>query len=256
MKTVLVLSAHLDDAAFSVGPLLAEWAADGRVIVATLFTQSVINPEGFALACQLDKGLPASVDYMKIRRDEDLKWSEKMGVEVIHGPFREAPHRGYHSAQALFESIVLTDSIEADLRPWLRDLIDSHTPDLVLVPLCIGNHVDHQWVRKIAEAILSGRDLLVYYKDQPYAEKSGSSVAHTKPSDHGPWREFQVPLGQNSLRCAHLAAEAYETQLPFQFGSAERMNGVLGLAWGSSLTLFHTVGIPAFIKPLSNPILS
>lgn len=256
MKTVLVLSAHLDDAAFSVGPLLAEWAADARVIVATLFTQSVINPEGFALACQLDKGLPASVDYMKIRRDEDLKWSEEMGVEVIHGPFREAPHRGYHSAKALFESIIITDEIEADLLPWLQDLIHSYTPDLVLVPLCIGNHVDHQWVRKIAEAILAGRNLLVYYKDQPYAEKSDSSVAHTKPSDHGPWRELEVSLSQDLLRCAHLATEAYETQIPFQFGSVERMKELLSSAWGSKLTLFHTAEIPAFIKPLSNPILS
>lgn len=256
MKNILVLSAHLDDAAFSVGPLLAEWKTGARITVATIFTQSVANPEGFALACQLDKGLSVSVDYMQIRRNEDRGWAAKIGVQAVHGPFREAPHRGYHSAKTLFESILPTDLVGSELHPWLKGLIASHTQDLVLIPLGIGNHVDHQWVRTIAEGILPNGYLLAYYQDQPYAEKSGSSVADAKPSDHGPWHEFRILLSQNSLQCALTATEAYRTQIPFQFGGIEPMKQLLTHAWGNYLTLFHTAEIPIFVDSLSNSILS
>ena len=68
----LALSPHLDDAAFSCGGLLAGLSAAGwRVVVATVFTASVPEPKGFALACQTDKGLDPSVDYMALRRTED-----------------------------------------------------------------------------------------------------------------------------------------------------------------------------------------
>ena len=57
-RTALVLSPHLDDAAFSCGGLMALLADAGwRVCMATAFTRSVHPAEGFALACQLDKGL-------------------------------------------------------------------------------------------------------------------------------------------------------------------------------------------------------
>ena len=68
-RTALALSPHLDDAAFSAGGTLHALARAGwRVVVATVFTRSVPDPQGFALACQLDKGLDASVDYMALRR--------------------------------------------------------------------------------------------------------------------------------------------------------------------------------------------
>lgn len=252
MKNILVLSAHLDDAAFSVGPLLAEWLPAARIVVATAFTKSVANPAAFALACQLDKGLAADVDYMKIRREEDRAWSEKLGVEVMHGPLPEAPHRGYHSAKALFGAILLGDELEMDLQAWLLGLIDSLSPAVILVPLGIGNHVDHQWMRKVAEATISSRHNLAYYKDQPYAVKSGDA---SDGPDVGPWRKTQVPLSQDSLARAHAAAEAYRTQIPFQFGGAEPMRRVLNCAWENHLTIFHTAETPAFSELFSNPIL-
>ena len=70
MPTALALSPHLDDAAFSCGGLLASLAQAGwRVVMATLFTGSVAEPKGFALACQLDKGLGPEIDYMALRRE-------------------------------------------------------------------------------------------------------------------------------------------------------------------------------------------
>ena len=81
MPTALALSPHLDDAAFSCGGLLASLAREGwHVVMATLFTASVADPTGFALACQLDKGLPAEVDYMALRRAEDVRAAAEAGL--------------------------------------------------------------------------------------------------------------------------------------------------------------------------------
>jgi len=102
VKVALAVSPHLDDAVFSAGALLARLATQGwRVVIATCFTASVPNPRGFALACQLDKGLASSVDYMALRRAEDADACAALGCEIVHLPFTEAPHRGYEDPLAL-----------------------------------------------------------------------------------------------------------------------------------------------------------
>ena len=251
MKTVLVFSAHLDDAAFSVGPLLAELKVQARIVVATVFTKSIANPGAFALACQLDKGIDASADYMLIRRHEDMEWAEIIGVEAVHGPFAEAPHRGYHSAEELFGPISQTDEIGVDLRLWLGDLMVSLKPDMILVPLGIGNHVDHQWVRKAAEAMVVDPLTLAYYQDQPYAAKVNAVPSATHLGEMDPCFPFHVAVSGISLDRALTAAGAYVTQIPFQFGDIDSMGEVLRPAWGENLLLFHTSGIPAYFDLLN-----
>lgn len=251
MKTVLVLSSHLDDAAFSVGPLLAELKAKARIVVATVFTKSITNPGPFAMACQIDKGLTASVDYMLIRRKEDTEWSEKLGVEIVHGPFAEAPHRGYEAAVKLFGRILQTDEIGINLKLWLDNLTGSLRPEVILVPLSIGNHVDHQWVRKMAETSVSNLLTLAYYQDQPYTAKTNIALPSSGQGKVDPCHLFHVPLSESSLVQALAAAEAYSTQIPFQFGDITSMSRVLRLAWGENLPLFHTMGFPDYLNFLT-----
>ena len=116
MRTALAISPHLDDAAFSAGGTLARLARRGwRVVIATVFTRSVPNPQGFALACQLDKGLPPDADYMAIRRAEDEAACAALGAEARHLPLAEAPHRGYGSASALFAGVRPDDGGGGDI---------------------------------------------------------------------------------------------------------------------------------------------
>ena len=67
-----------------------------------MFTGNVAEPQGFALACQLDKGLGPEVDYMALRRAEDAQACGRIGATPIHLPMLEAPHRGYADAAELF----------------------------------------------------------------------------------------------------------------------------------------------------------
>ena len=110
MPTALILSPHLDDAVFSCGGLMAQLVDSGWcTVMATAFTATVLPVTGFPLACQLDKGLSAEVDYMALRREEDRRAASVLGVQDVRWlDLPEAPHRGYGSAPELFGEIRAT----------------------------------------------------------------------------------------------------------------------------------------------------
>jgi LmbE family N-acetylglucosaminyl deacetylase len=224
MPKALALSPHLDDAAFSCGGTLARLAREGwEVTVCTAFTRSVPDPTGFALACQLDKGLPAEADYMAIRRAEDAEACARLGAAPLWLDFAEAPHRGYHAAQALFAAPHPDDDVVAPLADALAALLDP-LPDLVLAPQAIGGHVDHvQLVRALCAVLPSGAKML-WWTDFPYS---------ARPHSH-PARPFAVEMAALPERAmdgdaaARLhACAAYATQLGFQFGGPDGLKRAL-----------------------------
>lgn len=236
---LLVLSPHLDDAAFSLGPMLGLLAADHEVTVATPFTGSVIRPRGFALACQLDKGLSAHVDYMELRREEDANWAQALGLRIKHGPLLEAPHRGYESAAALFAEIDESDLVQADLSLWIEALIEGLQPDQIFCPLTVGGHVDHRQVRVCLETIASAFAPLAYYLDQPYAAKTALSLAAVLQDEATGLEPASFKVDASSVRAALEATNHYQSQIDFQFKTNADMKHTLSEAWGEGIALFH-----------------
>ena len=179
-----------------------------RVVVATVFTGNVAQPTGFALACQLDKGLAADVDYMALRREEDRQACARLGAEALHLPLLEAPHRGYHSASALFGDVNPDDRARTEVPDAITALVADLRPDILLAPLGIGGHVDHQLVRD-AVAALSNPPTTMLWEDWPYLDHS----------DLLPREQALVVPATLEARAAKLTAcVAYATQLGFQFG--------------------------------------
>lgn len=211
MTTVLAISPHLDDAVFSAGGTLAGLARGGaRVIVLTCFTASVAAPTGFALACQLDKGLGPEVDYMKLRRDEDRAACDRIGAATVHLPHCEAPHRGYDSAAALFGPVRADDAIAPALAQDVARAYAAYRPGRVFGPIGIGNHVDHVQVRRALEIALSGAELTLW-ADYPYAMRAPAECAglavHT--------------LSKEDAAAREAAVLAYASQIGFQFGGEQ-----------------------------------
>jgi LmbE family N-acetylglucosaminyl deacetylase len=223
-RRALALSPHLDDAAFSCGGTLARLARAGwQVTVVTAFTASVPNPSGFALACQLDKGLPAEADYMALRRAEDRAACTALGASPLHLPFAEAPHRGYGSAAALFQPPCAADGIVAALAQALAGLLRD-PPDLLLAPQAVGGHVDHvQLVRALRRVLPAGLPLL-WWTDFPYAARPYSHPAR-------PFAEVMSGLPERVVTgdagARHAACAAYATQIGFQFGGAAGLSRAL-----------------------------
>ncbi len=213
---VVAVSPHLDDAAFSVGGTLALLAGAGaRVRLLTVYTASVPDPQGFALACQLDKGLPADADYMALRRAEDAAATAALGVRGEHLPLVEAPHRGYGSAAALFGPVLPGDADQPErVLAALEGALGDGAPDLLLGPLALGEHVDHRHVRDAVLALAARRGVPVrLWRDTPYVLRPGA--APPDPQDVG------VPLTGAALAAKVRACRAYTTQLGFQFGGAD-----------------------------------
>ena len=224
----LALSPHLDDAAFSCGGTLARLARTGwRVVIATLFTRSVPNPAGFALACQLDKGLGPEIDYMALRRDEDAVAATALGAEAEWLAFPEAPHRGYGSAAALFSAPREADAIVPALADAIIGLLRRHAPALVLAPQAVGGHVDHvQVVRALDDARPTAP--VAWWRDYPY-------LARRRPAEPFGARfaalpEHPVALAPEDVAAKRTACRAYASQIGFQFGGPATLDAMLDAA--------------------------
>ena len=217
VPTALALSPHLDDAAFSCGGTLATLARAGwRVVIATVFTATVPDPQGFALACQLDKGFGADVDYMALRRNEDFLAARILGAEPVWLPFREAPHRGYESAPALFAGLRPDDRIGAELASGFAPLMLDLRPDLILAPQAIGGHADHIQVFR-ALSSLQPECPVLWWHDFPYTVRDAAPrEPHRAEMSLLPGEEFTIrPDALDAKRAAGLC---YTSQLGFQFG--------------------------------------
>ena len=227
MPTALFLSPHLDDAAFScAGTLLMLQSQGWDICHCTVFTASVPNPTGFALRCQSDKGLAPDVDYMALRRREDVNFAQIVGVsDVRHWPFAEAPHRGYESAAALFAGVRDGDDVWKPIAEALADLVSALDPIHVFAPQGLGNHADHLQVIAAVRDTLAD-DLVCWYRDTPYAVREPTaSPSLLLPPD---LTEQAMPLSEDILTRKIAGACAYESQIGFQFGGPEEAARTLG----------------------------
>lgn len=235
---VLLISPHLDDAVFSAGGLAAILATQGHEVhILTCFTQSVDNPKGFALDCQLDKGLPAEVDYMQLRRQEDQEACRLLGAVPHWGDLPEAPHRGYENATELFQKLKNKDKIAENLLKMIQHQVEKIQPQLVFSPLGIGNHVDHQQVYRAMEQIHHYFPEVLYFNwyDQPYLMRNPEQL------DQKAFLEIDLNINQlkaisdekrSEPTCFDLksvkmvkfqACAAYKSQVDFQFAGSEQL---------------------------------
>lgn len=227
MPTALALSPHLDDAVFSCGGTLAALADAGwRVTLCTVFTASVPNPIGFALACQTDKGLSPEVDYMALRRAEDAAAAAALGIEPpLWLQFREAPHRGYDSAKALFAGVRAGDAIVDKMSDAFRALLTDISPDFVLAAQAVGAHVDHI---QVVWALQQARPAapVLFWRDFPYTIREAHPPEPFGPEMEGLQRIEAILTPDQRERKRH-ACRAYASQLGFQFGGPERLDDSL-----------------------------
>ncbi len=251
----LIVSPHLDDAAFSCAePMLGLRRAGWRVDLATVFTATMPAPKGFALACQLDKGLAADVDYMALRRAEDRDFAGRLGIACHHLDLPEAPHRGYGNVVELFGDARADDPAFAQAEVALRALIERLRPQVVFGPLGAGGHVDHRIVVASLRRALSSPDpeTVLYYAEQPYASRrphEADAIARSL--------EQAVALrwcGPETVRTEAIdAVDAYATQLGFQFGGPARMRAALSAAGSGGTRLWRAGARLAALDPFLHP---
>lgn len=168
----VVLSPHLDDAVLSCGAVLAS-AVEANVAVVTVFN----GPPDGALsdaARDFHARCGHGDDAMALREGEDDRAMGQLGVASVRLGLPEALYRrdasgepSYLDIRSIFRS---RPDDESEVVDTVTDLLLKVTAveeaDLLLIPLGIGGHIDHQIV---AAAGLNLRRPVVWYEDMPYA---------------------------------------------------------------------------------------
>lgn len=197
-STTLVVSPHLDDAVLSLGGTIAGWSAAGeRVVIASVYTAGPPLEE-------IEPSMRCFADYAT-RRAEDAAACAQLGAEPRYlDQIERAFRKPYLSNNAYFTTppdrsgFGTLEQVKAALEP-LAALEPAH----IVVPLGIGNHIDHVETLVAATEWAHERGLLSrlrFYEDF-YALAAPSRERHPIASRYL-WRPWQAPL----LRAPRLSA--------------------------------------------------
>lgn len=149
MVTTVVISPHLDDAVLSIGGRMAAWAAEGPVVCVTVYSAGPpldsVPPDmrqfaDYATRCAEDAAAAAAVgaEPRWLGHVEHAFRGRRLGLpEVFSTP---ASRDGFTARAAIVDSL---------------DAVRALDPARIVLPLGIGNHVDH------VETVVSATDWLL-----------------------------------------------------------------------------------------------
>jgi LmbE family N-acetylglucosaminyl deacetylase len=214
----IYLSPHLDDAAFSCGGLIWEQSQAGdEVEIWTICAGDPADGDISPFAESLHQAWGFSDEFIRARREEDQKAAQILGAVPRYFPYldciyRKSPtgHFYYLDEGDLFGGL---DQDEMDLIDHLTADLQNQLPEdaVVVAPLGIGNHVDHQLTRKAASRLEFS---VTYYPDYPYVrEPEGKEILGVMAGSED-WIAETHPISEAGILKWHLAALAYRSQIP------------------------------------------
>lgn len=174
-ENIVVLSPHLDDGVFSTSEYCLRKSNEGAVIrFLTLFSSLASN----VLSNDSQKYMQRSGFnnlqlFDKARRKEDRCAMKTLGfgythVGLVDGGFRAYRDRLlYPSHKELFSGQVSTEDRSVLAKVGREIKRATKTATKVLVPLGVGNHVDHLITRSAGLRVVS-KEKIVFYVEQPY----------------------------------------------------------------------------------------
>jgi hypothetical protein len=77
----------------------------------------------------------------------------------------------------------------------------------IVSPITLGNHIDHQITRAVAERI---NVPLAFYADYPYLEEETDNLSHLLPSGY---QEKSHPISENGLKAWQDSIAAHQSQI-------------------------------------------
>ena len=223
----IYLSPHLDDVVLSCGGLIREQTLSKiNVEIWTICAGDPPIGELSPFASLQHSKWGTGLDASNLRRKEDVNACQKIGARYRHFPFLDCIYRQskdgswlYPSEESLFNELSMEDTpIIYALQTYLATILKSD--DVLVIPLTIGNHVDHQMVRIAAEEL---ERPLYYYPDAPYLFKYPEKYNELT-------KDLESHLFNFSPRCLiswQDACEEYQSQLEVLFSSTDKMRSTL-----------------------------
>ncbi len=214
MALRVYVSAHLDDAVFSCGGLIARQKARGdEVVVITVCAGDPPVGELTPFAYDLHRRWGGEGSPVGLRRAEDHVACGRLGAAVVHLPIPDAIYRRsiqgeafYPDSASLFGTIAAGDAVRIDeTAAALERAVPPESE--VYVPLGIGAHVDHVLTRHAAERLASPR---WYYRDVPYVLHDLAGMPADPPARA---TEASIELAEEEIEIWVAAAGEYHSQL-------------------------------------------
>lgn len=211
---------HSDDVALSCGGTVALAARMGSPLIVTLFAAAPSQDlSGFARFQHERWGVDVE-SVQKRRRDEDMCAASALGATVRTAwlDFHDAIYRNqaYSTDEALFGSIIEADLAIVD---ELVAAIEAFPASEYVVPLAVGNHVDHQLALMAGRQLAQRGHVVLGYVDIPYALTLPSGHVVAASASGGVARI--VELDTDALERRWRAIDCYSSQLPVIFRHIE-----------------------------------
>lgn len=171
LRAVTVISPHRDDAALSLGLTICRWTREGtRVRIVNCFTISSYAP--FAAA----RGRGA---ITKLRAAEDEAFGSAVRADGLlsFADLRrlDAPLRRRCNSECVCKPRNALPAEPHELTRLARLLRRLDDDGIVLCPLGVGGHIDHDLTRRAAIVAFPPRRL-AFYEDLPYAAEYPEQV--------------------------------------------------------------------------------
>lgn len=221
------LSPHLDDVALSVGGLVWEQVQAGqRVQIWTICAGDPPAGELSPFARTIHVRWGIGKEAVAGRRQEDLDACQVLGAAAVHFEipdciYRRSNKTGVHlyaSEEALWYPVHEDEQVlVARVCEELQERSSPLLPDArLVVPLTLGNHIDHRLTRAAAEKV--GLPIY-YYADFPYVLRTGLPEKMAEPGGRC------YPVSTSGMRAWLDAIAAHRSQISTFWESLEEMQG-------------------------------
>ncbi len=234
----IYLSPHLDDVIWSCGGLIWEQRQQGvQVSIWTIFSGDPPDGELSLFAQFLHQRWGIQENSVRQRRSEDELACAYLDAECYHFMFPDCIYRKapvgsappsstthvqeggflYPTREAIFSNLHPSEERFAEeiSRRFSQHIKEG---DILVSPLVLGNHVDHQLTRMAAEAC--GK-VAWYYADFPYVQDEAEDTLRAL-RERG-WREHCFPISEAGLEAWQEAAAQYTSQIGIFWEGIEHM---------------------------------
>ena len=234
----IYLSPHLDDVIYSCGGLIWEQTLAGEAV--EIWTICAADPPDEPLspfAETLHQNWGLGKNAVQVRREEDRKASQIVGAVPRYFSYLDCIYRKsdtgnyyYLSDQELFGGL---DPGEANLIITLTEELKDQLPAAarIVVPLGIGNHVDHDLTRKAASRLGIP---LYYYADYPYARETEGKEILKFMGGSAEWEEEIFLISEKGSQGWQEASGSYQSQTSIFWENEEVLKEEI-LAYSSTI---------------------
>jgi LmbE family N-acetylglucosaminyl deacetylase len=181
-QSFLLISPHSDDIAFSVGGVVLKYMMQRKMIGITVFTKSnYFKNDTFGLSSLIRHSLPEALrrlifpmgiltklEVTRTRKRENLRYFNALGISHIDLNLSDAPLRDYPIPLNPRQIKASDGHISSAIRNSIFHIASATKTKSLMIPLGLGNHVDHAIVRDACRPLGNSFDL-IYYEDLPYA---------------------------------------------------------------------------------------